>query len=344
MTRTLLAALASLALVGPAAAQSKLPAFGMTYTYLDVDTSKVAECGVSRGATMKAGAFLPRYDQPGVRDGVRAALTQMHRSGFREIRTLIWFGKIKEGSRDWFDVADPARAARLVRQYQEDVAAAGFTGALLVFAPQRTSDPICRTKDWGDCFDEQSLGASSDFIVAIRQALTDKPPVPVRYDLAAESCPPDRPPLLKKTLETYVRGIVARYTALFPNDQTSVSCSIYYFDALGAQRTTDRLYAGAGPSFYLLATYRETNLDTSAALGRLLRDRPDKSKPFVVSEINYNDREHLALVLDSFAAAKVPLQSVYFWPLHDKTTKCHMDTAPPYTLYDATGGLAGVKP
>lgn len=344
MKPAFLAALAALALATPAVSQQKPPAFGMSYSYLDVDKSKVAECKTSPGVTMKAGAFLPRYDKPGVRDKVRATLAQMHSSGFQEVRTLIWFGKMKEGSPDWFDVADPARAARLVRQYQEDVAAAGFTGALLVFAPQRTTDPICRKNDWGDCFDEQSLAASSDFIVAVRQALTDKPPVPLRYDLAAESCPPDRPPLLKKTLETYVRGIVGRYTKLFPHDQTSVSCSIYYFDALNAQKTTDRIYAGSGPSFYLMATYQETDLNSSAALAKLLRDRPDKTKPFVISEINYNNRTHLKLVMDSFAAAKAPLQAIYFWPLHDKTTKCHMDTAPPYNLYDATGGLFGKSP
>ena len=111
--------LATFALVVPATAQPKLPAFGMSYSYLNVDESKVAECRASRGATMRAGAFLPRYEQPGVRDKVRAALAQMHQSGFQEIRTLVWFGKIKEGDADWFDVADPARAARLMRQFRK---------------------------------------------------------------------------------------------------------------------------------------------------------------------------------------------------------------------------------
>ncbi|WP_422002580.1 hypothetical protein [Reyranella sp.] len=343
--RLIWGALAALGLALPVAAQPAPPPFGMSYSYLNVDPKKVAECRTrSRGATMKAGAFLPRYDQPGVRERVRKDLADMRRSGFQEIRTLVWFGRIREGDGDWFDVADPGRAARLIRQYQNDVAAAGFTGSLLGFSPQGTSSPICRRGEWGECFDPLSITASGDFVLAVRDALGATPPVPLRLDLGPEYCPPDKPLLVHKTLQTYVAAIVGRYTRAYPNDRTSISCSIRRFVVTGAQAETDRLYAGKGPSFYLIHAYARTDFDTPKEIRRVLAERPNKDIPFVIGENSYDNREHLQQLLQAFSDAQVPLQAVFFWPLHDAMTTCHMDTAPPYTLRDASGGLFGAAP
>ncbi len=342
MRSVVLGALASVAFILAASAQ-QLPPFGMSYSYLDVDTSRIAACHTTRGATMRAGAFLPRYDQAGVRDRVRFALAEMRKSGFQQIRTLVWFGRIKEGDGDWFDVADPARAARLIRQFQEDVAESGFEEAMLGFSPQGTSSPLCRRSEWGECFDPTSIDASVAFVTTVRTALGDTPPVPLRYDLGPEYCPPDKPLLLRKTLQTYVAAIVGRYTSAFPQDRTSISCSIRRFAVQGAQAEVDRLYAGRGPSFYLLHAYRRTDFDTPREIKRVLAERPNKAIPFVIGENNYGNREHLDELLHAFTAAKVPLDAVYFWPLHDAMTTCHMDTAPPYTLFGASGGLTGTR-
>jgi hypothetical protein len=341
---TLFSALAAAFLAFSAAAQSKLPAFGMSYSYLDVDENKVATCKVSRGATMKADAFLPRYDQPGVRDKVRASLAQMHQSGFKEVRTLIWFGKIKEGDRDWLDVDDAARAARLVRQFYDDVAAAGLSGALLAFAPQGSISPMChRGESYGKCFNGESTAQAFAFISAVRKGLGETPPVPMRFDIGPEMCPVGRPEALSQNMERYLGEVLPRYTAAFPRDKTAVSCSIRIFEASHAAAAADRQYHGTGPSLYMLAAYNRRGFDTPVELKRLLEHRPSKA-PFVVSEINYGDRAHLQHLIDGFRSAKVDLEAVYFWPLRDVASGGDMDTAPPYDLRAATGGLAGAQP
>ena len=306
----------------------------MNFSFIDVDLSRVGECPTSRGATLQRSTFLPRYDQPAVRQRVRDQLEGMRRSGFTEIRTIIYSGKAPV-SADWFDVVVPDRAARAVRQYIEDVRDAGYSRAILAFGMQGVASPSCRKSEWGDCFDGDAK-TNVRFMLAVRRALGSQPPLAMRYDIAPELCaPPSLPSLLRSNLVGYVRSIATMYGAEYPSDETTSSCIASRFAE--GQPETDRIFAeaGGGPAYFDIHIYQGTRYNLPSIL-----DRPWQ-KPLIVGETTYGDSQFLKMTLDQFALQGAQLDAVYFWPLARISGRCHVDVAPPYTLKGASGGLFG---
>jgi hypothetical protein len=247
------------------AADPPLP-FGISFSFLHVDVAKVNQCAaVSRGATIRRGTFLPRYDDPLIRQAVRQDLAEMRRSGFDEIRTLVFFGPGPKPSPDWFDfVKDKQRAARLVKQYVQDVVAAGFKRMILQYAMQGGASPSCRRAQWGDCFDKHTIPDTISFIDSLRDALGNSLPLPMIFEVAPEQCVTEKlPPLLKSTMTTYVQSVLGSYTARYPRDETTISCSIKRFVA--ARHWIDSMYAAMGrsPSYYQIHAYHQREYSTS---------------------------------------------------------------------------------
>jgi hypothetical protein len=329
-------------LLGPAGqsaqAQTVAPAYGMTFTFLSVDESKVNQCATaSRGATIQNSVFITRYDQPEIRSQVQSRLVEMRRSGFQEVRLVLYFGPDAK-SRDWFDLNDAHRAASLLSLYVGDVKAAGFSRFFLAFSGQGTASPICRNKAWGDCWDPATTSRVNDFMSTVRSEAGSFSQISMRFDLALEMCaPPDLPELLKKNLLQYSRSVINNYSKKFPKDETTISCNLARFPK--GRRAIDESYESAGlkPGFYDIHAYHQPDQDAKALTDIISADLKTSTIPVLVGEISYGDRGNLQTLTQGLAAAAGGLPAIYFWPLKDYPSSCHADVAPPYTLRAARG-------
>jgi hypothetical protein len=321
-----------------AAAQGAAVAYGMSFSFLEVDLSRVSSCStVSRGATIRNAVFITRYDQPAIRTQVQQALAAMRHSGFQSLRLVVYFGPDAK-SRDWFDLHDGTRAGALVKQYADDVKAAGFTELFLAFAIQGTASPACRVQQWSDCFDSHSTALASQFITTLRAALGPTEPLPMRYDLALEMCSPaDLQQPLRSNLLGYAKAVIAAYGKRFPGDATTVSCSLARFP--GGRRSIDAAYAAAGlnPAFYDVHFYNRPDQDESVQLRALGLDLKDSQLPIVIGETSFGDRANLQSLMRDLVVPTGRVPAIYFWPLKDQPSGCHVDVAPPYGLDRAKG-------
>lgn len=318
--------------------QEPAPSYGIAFSFIDVDISKVARCStVSRGAPISGTVFITHYDQPEVRSRVRDMLAQMRQSGFEGIRLVLFFGP-KAESPDWFDLDDSARAAVLVRSYVDDVKAAGFKEFYLVLGAQGTATPICRNNVWGDCYDPATMPQVVNFDAAVRQALGSPPILPLRIDVAPEFCAPqDLPQGLRDEMLSYSRTVVKEYSARFPADRITMSCSLARF--LGGRESIDETFdaAGRSPSFYDIHAYNRPDQDEVALATRISKDLTNSQVPLVVGETTYGDRTNLDALLSALGSPTERVEAVYFWPLRTHSSGCHADVPPPYSLKDAQG-------
>ncbi|MBL8350002.1 MAG: class I SAM-dependent methyltransferase [Burkholderiaceae bacterium] len=319
-------------------AQEKVPAFGMSFSFLTVDESQVSKCAsVSRGVSIRNSVFITRYDQPEIRAQVRQALAEMRRSGFEALRMIVYFGSNAK-SRDWFDVDDGHRAGELLKLYAEDAKQAGFAEFFLAFGVQGTSSPVCRGKKWGDCFDPASTARVNEFMTAVRTALGPTPPLRMRFDLALEMCaPPDLPEPLRSNLLQYAKSVITNYSGRFPKDETTMSCSLARFPK--GRQTVDDSFAAAGvkPAFYTIHYYNRPDQDEEAMLRGVSADLKNSRIPIVIGETSYGDKGNLQVILQALVKTTGRVPAIYFWPLKDHPSQCHVDAAPPYTLEAAKG-------
>ena len=173
----------------------------------------------------------------------------------------------------------------------------------------------------------------------MRAALGPKPPLPIIYDIGNEMCaPPNLPALLKETVGRYVLSVASNYRKAFPNDDTTVSCSLLRFGA--GQPRTDAIFseAGGGPGYYEIHSYKRPSYNTGAVLDKILsmQDRP--KRPFVIGETTYGDKAYVEEIIAAFRRHNAPLHAVYFWPLAEASNNCTADVPLPYTLQSALGG------
>ena len=319
-------------------AQDPTPSYGMSFSFLNVDESQVQKCAsVSRGMTIRNSVFITRYDQPAVRDQVRKALSDMRQSGFQKIRLIVYFGPDAK-SRDWFDVNDGRRAGELMKLYAQDIKAAGFDEFFLVFGVQGTASPACRKTKWGDCFDPASTARAGEFMSTVRTALGPTPPMPMRFDLAPEMCaPPDLPEPMRGYLLQYSKTVIASYAGRFPQDETTMSCSLARFPK--GRQSIDDSYAAAGltPSFYDIHFYNRPDQDEAVLLRAVSVDLENSKLPIVIGETSYGDQGNLQRILHSLVKPTGRVPAIYFWPLKNHPSRCHVDAAPPYTLGVAKG-------
>lgn len=313
--------------------------WGINFSVSRVDVSKVDQCGQSRASTIRGFTFLPKYHDPQLRESVRAKLIAMHKSGFREIRTIIFFGPGLSISSDWFSInRDIAPAGNALSKYVVDVGESGFERLVVGWSPQGKASPICRVQNWGDCFDRSTLALSANFIRAVRRALGNPTKLPIRFELGVEQCaPPFLPEPVRSNLEAYTSYIVRDYIGEFPDDETTISCSIQRFNEGVA--SIDAAYAGIGrrPNYYQIHSYHRPGVDTRGAAQAIARKLQNKNIPLLIGEASYGDPEHVKNLLDGFSRLKDRLLGVYFWPLRNAMRTCHMDVPPPYTLDSAMG-------
>jgi hypothetical protein len=304
-------------------------AYGMDLSFWRVDLGKLSQCTkVRRNYTIAGSVFITRYDDPAIRDQVNEELRTMRRSGFRELRTHVFFGRGPK-ARDRFDLdSEKAKAARAVRM---------FVRLHITFSSQGPANPACRNKKWGDCFDADSVSDVIDFMSRVREGL-EGVPIKLRFDLAPEKCSATNlPEPLRSNLTFYIEHIVSGYTKRFPRDETTVSCGIKRFR--DGKRSIDAAYklAGRVPSVYEVHAYR----DHGRVSDRLLRDVRDavagSNIPMLVGETNYGDAEQLRSITKNLETAGGGLVAIYFWPLRNTDFNCHVDTTPPYRLPDALG-------
>ncbi len=327
--------LAALVSVGDATlAAPSSPSFGMNYDFLNVDKTLVSLCGSEKGkaAVVKGHAFLVRYQEPGVRQTVLKALTNMKKAGFAGVRVIVWFGHQNDARANLFNIDDPSLAAKNVSEFASDLQSLGYSHFYLAFGPQGDAKVTCRKQTWGDCFDPQQIGKSVAFILKVRGALDASPHPALYVDLqnSGAMTSANAQQQLGRNMDRYLSTLVKAYSQQFPHDLTTIS--------IQGRNTGDRsafvfkVYEEAGlePSYLDFHIY-QSDPASLAQIGDALRSARTRL-PVVIGEAAYGDPRAVAAI-SSFLSPYDPAGApIYFWPLRNVEGDCGVDTAPPYDL------------
>lgn len=317
------------------------PTFGVNYDVVHTDTSLVDQCKTDPNATIHHRFALTRYDDPEMRKAVREDLSEMYRSGFRSIRTLVELIPGTHTSGDLIDISNVNESVLSnLRKYLRDFQDAGFHSIILVFAAQGTANPGCRKSEWGDCFDPKTLAATvaaESKIIAVAHSVEG---IALRVDLLNEACPSKSIPLLlSSNFATFIRSAIMMHAARFPEIPATVSCQI--------ERTSDGLAnveslfteSGDHISFFDVHAYpwdapqvKEFLKEAAAKLG-------NTSLPIIFGETDYGDPEYRNRIVAAYRQAfHHNPDEILFWPAHSNPSSCNFDVENPYRLKDALGG------
>ena len=327
-------ALAALTSAGDTTLAASAEKFGMNYDFLNVDKTALSLCGSEKGkaAAVKGQAFLVRYQEPGVRQTVLKALTNMRKSGFGGIRVIVWFAHQKDAGANLFNIDDPSLATKNISEFASDLSSLGYSHFYLAFGPQGNAKVTCRQQTWGDCFDPQQIGKSVAFILKVRQALDASPHPALYVDLqnSGAMTSANAQQQMGSNMDRYLSTLLKAYSHEFPHDLTTIS--------IQGRNTGDRsefvfkVYEEAGlePSYLDFHIYR-SDPASLAQIGEALRSARTRL-PVVIGEAAYGNPGAVAAIsslLAPYDPAGVP---IYFWPLRDVGGDCGVDTAPPYDL------------
>jgi hypothetical protein len=309
---------------------------GMNFNFDALDTMAACAPG-DRAARARGHGFLVRYDNPEVRQAVRQELTAMRGAGFREIRTLVWFGPANRGattqSSNMFLIEKPEVAARNVARFAEDVLEAGFTRLYLAFSPQATAAPTCRRQQWGDCFDASEIEPAVNFVSQVRAGISGAAAAILSVDLQNEGgLTPIHPPIARSNMSAYLNALVGAYLRQYPSDKTTIS--VQERNAAERINAVYATYAEAGrrPNFIDFHIYdvRPAEIKHVTAALRTL----PQPIPVIIGEFPYGDSDRLtSLATQLHPEVSATPMPVLFWPLHDTSGACGVDTAPPYDLH-----------
>jgi len=304
--------------------------YGVNFSVVDIDKTKIGQCtSGDHSATISGRAFLPNYQSRLVRDSVNKSLMQMKAEGVSSIRSLIWFAEKASSDRNTCGINQGREIGANLRLFAEDLARAGMGTLIVAFSPQARSAPICRQKNWGDCFEEQTLANSGRFIADVRQSFASPYGIDVWFDLNNEGVPANSlPKQAKDGLIEYMRNVSLSQRSAFPSDRLSMSMQAsslqermrYLLDNFDSQ--------GVGPNFYSLHLYKSSSPDPESTLlqfAELVRARP---RPVFIGEVE--DDPAYFLRVKQVLERSIPeyLESIVVWPLRDSKNQCAIDTEP----------------
>lgn len=311
-------------------------AFGMNFIWWHVDLQRLSLCGTPSGHVTKGfDLIVSNYDKPGIRSAVQGELKAMHASGFTELRTTV--ESAPNQIPGYFQIdTDKPRAGQLLREYVSDVAAAGFRHLEIEYGTTAAS-PSCTEY----CLDDNTIARTTAFIVAMRGAMGNSPPMSLSFDLLNEGCPwPGRP---NRQIQVYLDQLVPAYVGAFPQDQTTVSCGARQFRIPGTRSSIDAVYRIAGrghPDYYEVHLYYspESRYESvSDAIDQVNEELAGSNVPLIVGETNFGDAHTLQELESGLKNAGSGLRAIYFWPKRETEIPCATDIAPPFLLKDAMG-------
>jgi hypothetical protein len=325
-------AFAALVSTGDASLAAHPAIFGMNYNFLTVDKTRLALCASkNRAAAVKGQAFLVRYQEPGVRQTVLKALSDMRKAGFESIRVFVWFAGPNARGGNLFDIDDPSVAMKNLSEFASDLKSLGYSKLYVAFGPQGNAKVTCRQQAWGDCFDATSVDKSVSFILSVRKALDSVMHPALYIDLQSSGGVNSGPQAgVRDNMGPYLTTLIRAYSRQFPHDQTSISMSGRHVE--GRIGFVQKVYADAGtaPSYLDFHVYA-SDPATLAEIGDALRSARPRL-PVVFGETAYGDPRAVAAITALAAPYDPEGVPIFFWPLRDVGGDCGVDTAPPYDL------------
>ncbi len=312
------------------------PLCGMNHSFADVDLSALPRCGPGReAATIQAQALLPRWEEPGMREHVRAQLAQMHGGGMRALRVMLWFGEWpgdRTPRETFHPVHDAARAARAAAEFLADARDAGFTELVLAFGPLALSTFACRRTEWADCFDPATAPRSAAFTATVAAAAVRAVPGTV-IDLANEGCTvPGMPQGLRGAAAQYGHAVAAALAAALPPG-APVTMSVILQRGLGCVRDALDLLAAHGLRTGPVDVH-VYNVQAAALIPAAARMALAEGRQLLIGEVGLGGPPELhAAVADAIAASPPgSVRAVMFWPVGNLDARCHATMAPPWRL------------
>ena len=305
---------------------------GMNFNFYHIDPGAVAACASQgKGAPFRNSPRLTRYHDPAVRQDTQADLRQLAEEKITWIRTLVWFAPQALAPLAFVAGKDEDRAAANLALLGEDLAAAGMTDWVVAFGHLDKARPVCRTQNYGDCFDSDSIQESSNFILRVRQGLEGTVHPRLWVDLYNEGCVPRR---AKKASNqsaidakaAYLAELVRRYVKAFPSDRISISC----VGDDNLEQTLDGMQSlfeseGASPAFLDAHIYGRRNRNVEAVSSVLGNAAKAAGKPFIVGETNLLNPGIERQIFKGLESVHATPAALIYWPLTNPDSSCAAD-------------------
>jgi hypothetical protein len=311
---------------------------GINYVSWRLDPQRIAECPVHPAAVFWDNGILPQYNDPNVRQIVRRQLSSMRQAGFTSIRTRLSFRHpVKDRFEGPFSSTDGTLAAqdrRKIQDFTSDIAAAGFEQLEVSFGFGRAENsPVCRRQQWGDCFEPKRTDENWRFIDGATEAtLSAVGQTAVRFDLLNEGCPaPSMPAATLLNSKRYFQTIAGRFQNKFGKDWL-VSCA----NSAGSVRLRvmldDLKEVGLTPKYVEIHSYKTDRHELEDSLSAAETMAEQIGAQLIIGEMRYHSAEQTATIKDWLSRTpRSRLVDVMQWPLANPSTKCPMDTPPPYS-------------
>lgn len=319
---------------GTAAAEVEV---GMNYSWWRFTPKTPAECEARPASVFRGNWIVDQYHSPEVEGAVRDQLRTMRAAGFTRLRTLVFHRR---------PIADQLTGALLsatgdlsprdrksVGEFVGDIARAGYRGLEIGFGFVEQNSLFCRKQDWGDCFESTRIEENWRFISQVAEtARAAAGSMPLRFDLQNEGCPAPsmRAPAIANAAQ-YLTTVAARFQARFGSNWL-ISCADSPRSQRAALMVNQLGRAGLSPRFIEIHTYRAQPARVVEALDGAddLAERLGAS--LIVGEMRYHSAEQNAIVRDWLQRRpRSRLREVYQWPLHDPSSRCQMDSGPPFS-------------
>ena len=325
------------ALVSGAASAAAQVEIGMNYNWWRFAPKSPIECETRPASVWQGNWILDQYQLPAVRRIVQGQLRSMRAAGFSRLRVMVTHSRpaknhLSGALQSATGELSPRDAAN-VRAFVGDIAGAGYRGLEITYGFLEANALYCKRHNWGDCFEPSRTEENWRFISEVAQITSSAAGgMPLRFDLNNEACPaPSMPPATIANASRYLTTIARRFQARFGQNWL-ISCA----DSPNAQRAAlmvrELSQGGLSPRFIEVHTYRTDPRFVSGVLDGAngLAQRLDGT--LILGEMRYHSAEEMGIVRHWLQAhPQSRLREIYEWPLHDPTTGCRMDAAPPYT-------------
>lgn len=347
-----------------AQAQAGALALGFTLTHLAVDVAAEPSCRAKggSGATIRAqDNIIVRYDDPAVRERVRAMLRQMHAQGASVLRTNLWFRHAEDRAfgpraRDPLGLmvasagALPGRYLSQLERYLLDARQAGFEQFILVAGVQGRANPRCRAAggEWGSCYEADltplSFGVVEQVVAHLQRS--DLEGLKLIFDIAPSTCAPsDSARRVDRQLMAYARFMVKSYRERFGDRRFIASCGGN--DARRAERglaAQSAMYRALGvlPAAMDLHIYVTDRDAVTRLIDVAQREASGLGVPLIIGE-TYFDHPNVFDTLRTQRGRWPALGTLLVWPRLEQSA-CHFSVAPPYALAPIVQRLGGLGP
>jgi hypothetical protein len=303
------------------------------FTHYRIDPDAVCTNGRESADVMAQGAIIPNYDRPNVRPEVRADLAQIRQAGFSMIRTVLWFTQDRIIA-PWGQLRAPLGEddARRIKDFGDDIRLAGFKKWLIVTNPGIRNSPLCKIKNWGDCYDPTREATNFSFIRSVHDLLAPLQTAGfhLEYDLSGELCPSRwLPPTADAQIEAYLTHLIQWYSKDVSRSDFHISCGglsddrtallLQVFDKAGVRpNAIDVHFYDTDPSVI------ERKLVPAAMMAR------QRGLPLDIGEMQYENLDQASAIHSLASRYNICFSELIEWPLRGHSM-CQINVAPPFS-------------